>query len=54
MEVSPDRQPNAAGGKLLIDTLDSARCLGDNPRKEKTFARMGHDAGRGPPPIPLE
>ena len=34
MEVTPGGQPDAAGRKLSIDTLNSARALGENPRKE--------------------
>jgi len=46
MEVIRGGQPDAAGRKLSIDTLDSACSLGENPRKEQTFARMGHGVGR--------
>ena len=41
MEVKPDGQPDAAGRKLSSDTLDSARSLGENPRKEQTVVGMG-------------
>jgi len=34
MEVVPGDQPDEAGRKLSIDTLDSAHSLGENPRKE--------------------
>jgi len=49
MEVLPGGQPDAAGRKLSTDALDSARCLGENPRKDKTVVRMGHGVGRGTP-----
>jgi len=49
MEVTPGGQPDAAGRKLSIDTLDSARVLGENPRKEQTVVRKGHGVGRGNP-----
>jgi len=47
MEIIPGGQPEAAGRKLYIDTLDSVRTLGENTRKEQTVVRIGHDAGRG-------
>jgi len=50
MEVIPGGQPDAAGRKLSIDTLDSTRSQGENPRKEQTVVRMGHGVGRGIPP----
>jgi len=50
MEVIPGGQPDAAGRKLSVDTLDGARSLGENPRKEQTVVRMGHAVGRGNPP----
>jgi len=53
MEVIPGGQPDAAGRTLSIDTLDSARPLGENPRKEKTVVRMGHGERRETP-TPLE
>jgi len=49
MEITPGGQPDAAGRKLSIDTLDSVRFLGKNPRKEQTVVRMGHGVGRGNP-----
>jgi len=49
MEVKPGGQPDAAGRKLSIDTLESARSLGEKPRKEQPVIRMEHDARRGPP-----
>jgi len=49
MEVMPSGQPETAGRKLSVDTVDSARSLGENQRKEQTVVRMGHDAGRGTP-----
>ena len=49
MEVIPGGQPDAAGRKLSIDKLDSARVLDENPRKEQTVVRMGHDVGRRNP-----
>jgi len=55
MEVIPGGQLDAAGRKLSIDTPNSARSLGENPRKEQTVVRMGHGEGRGTPhPTPLE
>jgi len=50
MEVVPGGQPDAAFRKQSIYTLDSARSLGENPRKEETVVRMGHGMGRGTPP----
>ena len=50
MEVIPGGQPDAAGRKLSTDTLDSARSLDENLRKEQTVVRMGHGVGRGTPP----
>jgi len=47
MKVIPGGQPDAAGRKLSIDTLNSARALGENPRKEQTVVRIGHGGGRG-------
>jgi len=49
MEDIAGGQPNIAGRKLSFDTLDSARSLGENPRKEETVVRMGHggDSGTG-------
>jgi len=49
MEVIPGGQPDAAGRKLSIDTLDSARSLSENQRSEQTVVRMGHGVGRGTP-----
>jgi hypothetical protein len=49
MEVIPGGQPDVAGRKLSFDTLDSARFLGENLRKEQTVVRVGHDVGRGTP-----
>ena len=49
MEVIPGGQPDAAGRKLSIDTLDKARSLGENPRKEQTVVRMAHGVRRGTP-----
>jgi len=49
MEFIPGGQPDPAGRKLSIDTLRSARSLGENPRKEQTVVRMGHGVGRGTP-----
>jgi len=49
MEAIPSGQPDAAGRKLSIDTLDSVRSLGENPRKEQTVVRMGHVVERGTP-----
>jgi len=49
MEVIPGGQPDAAGRKLSSDTLNSARALGENPRKEQTVVRMGHGVRRGTP-----
>jgi len=49
MEVIPGGQPVAAGRKLSIITLDSARSLGEISRKEQTFVRMGHVVRRGNP-----
>jgi hypothetical protein len=34
MEVIPGVQQDVAGRKLSIDTLDGARSVGENPRKE--------------------
>jgi len=51
MEVIPGGQPDAAGRKLYIDTLDSARSLGENARKEQTVVRMGHGVERGTPSL---
>ena len=50
MEVIPGGQQEAAGRKLSIDTLDSARSLGENLRKEETVVRMRHSVRRGTPP----
>jgi len=50
MEVIPGGPPDVAGRKLSIDTLDSARSLGENQRKEQTVVRMGHGVGKGTPP----
>ena len=47
MEVIPGGQPDAADTKLYIDTLDSARSVGENPRKEQAVVKMGHGVGRG-------
>jgi hypothetical protein len=47
MEDIPGGQPDAADTKLYIDTLDSARSVGENPRKEQAVVRMGHGVGRG-------
>jgi len=47
MEVISGGQPDAAGRKLSIDTLDSARSLGENPWKEQTVVMMGYGVGRG-------
>jgi len=49
MEVISGCRPGTAGGKLSVDTPDSARSVGENPRKEKPVVRMGHGAGRGTP-----
>jgi len=46
MEVIPGGQPHATGRKLCIDTQDSARPLGENPRKEQTVVCLGHGRGR--------
>ena len=53
MKTMPGGQPDIAGGKLSIDSLDSIRSLGENPRKEQTVVKMGHGVGRGTP-TPLE
>jgi hypothetical protein len=53
MEVIPGGEPDAAGRKLSIDNLDSARSLGENRRKEETVVKMGHCVGRVPP-TPLD
>ena len=50
MEVIPGGPPDVAGRKLSIDTLDSARSLGENQRKEQTVVRMGHGGEGNPPP----
>jgi len=49
MEVILEVQADAAGRELSIDTLDSARSQGENPRKEQAFIRMGLGAGKGIP-----
>ena len=55
MEVIPGGQPDAAGGKLSIETLNSARSLGENPRKEQIVVMMGHTLlGGEPRPTELE
>ena len=41
-----------AGRKLSIDTLDIARSLDENVKKEQTVVRMGHGVGRETPPHP--
>ena len=45
------RSGRPAGGSKYetIDTLDSARPLGENTRKEETVARMGHGVWWGTP-----
>jgi len=50
MEVIPGGQPDAAGRKLSIDTVDSARSLDENPRKEQTVFTVW----RGERTTPLE
>jgi len=49
MEFIPGGQPDAAGRKLSIDTLHSTPSLGENPRKEQIFVRMGHGVEMGTP-----
>jgi len=36
-------------GNYLSITVDSARSLGENTRKEQTVVRMGHGVRRGTP-----
>jgi len=49
MEVISGGQPDAAGRKLSIDTLDSAHSLSENQRKEQIAVRMEHGVMRGNP-----
>ena len=49
MEILLGGQPDAAGTKLPISTLVSARSIGQNPRNGTIVVRMGHGAVREPP-----
>jgi len=47
MEAVLGGQQDSVGGKLSVDTLDSARSLGESLRNANDFVRVGHGVGRG-------